>query len=64
MVDERVRKKLMSVLGSWHRQYKDEARMAIVAGLYQACGGGSQKKVSLCVFSAVARSAEQNPTLT
>jgi hypothetical protein len=44
MTDERVKKKLMSVLASWHRQFKDDPRMSVVAGLYQAVGGG-QKRV-------------------
>lgn len=46
MVDERVRKKLMSVLAGWHRQFKDDPRMSAIAGLYQAAGGG-QKRVTL-----------------
>ena len=38
--DERVKKKIMSVLGSWHRQFKDDPKMQLVAGLFVACGGG------------------------
>lgn len=48
MTDERVKKKLLSVLASWHRQFKEDPRMSVIAGLYQAVGGG-QKKV--CVGS-------------
>lgn len=43
MTDERVKKKLMSVLASWHRQFKDDPRMAAVAGLWQQLGGGQKK---------------------
>ncbi|KAF8323125.1 seryl-tRNA synthetase [Clavulina sp. PMI_390] len=46
MTDTRVKKKLMSVLASWHRQFKDNARMSAVAGLYQAAGGGEKKAPS------------------
>ena len=46
MTDERVKKKLMSVLASWHRQFKDDPRMSVIAGLYQAAGGG-QKRVTI-----------------
>ncbi|KAM0788811.1 hypothetical protein ACM66B_002897 [Microbotryomycetes sp. NB124-2] len=42
--DERVKKKLMSVLGSWYRQFHDDPRMSLVAGLYQACGGGKKSR--------------------
>lgn len=40
MVDEHVRRKLMSVLGSWHRQFKDDPKMHAVSSLYAQCGGG------------------------
>lgn len=40
--DERVKKKIMSVLGSWYRQFHDDPRMQLVAGLYAACGGGKK----------------------
>lgn len=43
--DERVKKKIMSVLGSWYREFKDDPKMQLVAGLYASCGGG--RKVSL-----------------
>jgi len=46
MTDERVKKKLMSVLASWHRQFKDDPRMSVIAGLYHAAGGG-QKRVTI-----------------
>lgn len=46
MTNERVKRKLMGVLASWHRQFKDDPRMSVVAGLYQAAGGG-QKRVIL-----------------
>ncbi|KAK4057873.1 hypothetical protein OIO90_001092 [Microbotryomycetes sp. JL221] len=42
--DERVKKKLMGVLGSWYRQFKDEPRMSQVAGLFGACGGGKKSR--------------------
>lgn len=54
MTDERVKKKLMSVLASWHRQFKDEPRMAVIAGLYQAAGGG-QKKVFIRNMQSLSR---------
>ncbi|GAA5971779.1 hypothetical protein JCM11641_001510 [Rhodosporidiobolus odoratus] len=41
--DSRIKKKLMSVLGSWFLQFKDDPRMQLVAGLYKSCGGGKQK---------------------
>lgn len=42
MTDERVKKKIMTVLGSWYRQFKDDPSMRLVAGLYHACGGGKK----------------------
>ena len=33
--DSKVRKKLMSVLASWHLQFKDQPSMSTVAGLYR-----------------------------
>lgn len=44
-LDARVKAKIMSVLGSWYRQFRDDPRMQLVAGLYVSCGGG--KKVRL-----------------
>ncbi|KAF8338027.1 uncharacterized protein EI90DRAFT_3144360 [Cantharellus anzutake] len=55
MTDEQVKKKLMSVLASWYRQFKDDPKMSLVAGLYHSCGGGSGKKPRL-VFDQAARS--------
>jgi hypothetical protein len=46
MTDEKVRKTLMSVLGSWHRQFKDNPSMKLVADLYNQCGGGGGKRNS------------------
>ncbi|SCV70614.1 BQ2448_3376 [Microbotryum intermedium] len=40
--DERVKKKIMSTLASWYRQFKDDSRMQLVAGLYASCGGGKK----------------------
>ncbi|GAA5927868.1 Lsb5p [Sporobolomyces koalae] len=41
--DERVKKKIASVLASWHRQFKDDPRMQLVAGLYKSCGLGAAR---------------------
>jgi len=40
MTDEQVKRKLMAVLGSWHRQFKDDPKMHAVSNLYTQCGGG------------------------
>ncbi|QRV83067.1 VHS domain protein [Ceratobasidium sp. AG-Ba] len=40
MTDEQVKRKLMSVLGSWHRQFKDDPKMHTISNLYTQCGGG------------------------
>jgi len=40
--EPQVKKKVMSVLGSWHVQFKDDPKMQLVAGLYKSCGGGKQ----------------------
>ncbi|SCZ97800.1 BZ3500_MvSof-1268-A1-R1_Chr7-3g09597 [Microbotryum saponariae] len=40
--DERVKKKIMATLASWYRQFKDDPRMQLVAGLYASCGGGKK----------------------
>lgn len=40
LTDEVVRKKLMSVLAGWHREFKDNPKMATVASLWTQCGGG------------------------
>ncbi|KDN43443.1 hypothetical protein RSAG8_06032, partial [Rhizoctonia solani AG-8 WAC10335] len=40
MTDEHVKRKLMSVLASWHRQFKDDPKMQAVSNLYTQCGGG------------------------
>ncbi|GAA5824446.1 hypothetical protein JCM10212_001456, partial [Sporobolomyces blumeae] len=42
--DARVKKKIMSVLASWHRQFKDDPKMQLAAGLYRACGGGAARE--------------------
>jgi LAS seventeen-binding protein 5 len=34
LTDERVKKRLVSLFGSWHRQFKDDPSMRTVAGLY------------------------------
>ncbi|GAA5893253.1 Lsb5p [Sporobolomyces salmoneus] len=41
--DERVKKKIASVLASWNRQFKDDPKMQLVAGLYRTCGFGAAK---------------------
>ena len=38
-----MKRKIMSVLGSWHRQFKDDPTMQLVAGLYGSCGGGTRR---------------------
>lgn len=45
LTDDRVKKKLMSVLGSWYRQFKDDPKMHLIAGLYHVCGGSGAKLV-------------------
>ncbi|RDX51011.1 seryl-tRNA synthetase [Lentinus brumalis] len=35
--DQKVKKKLASVLAGWHRQFKDDPSMALVAKLYEQC---------------------------
>jgi hypothetical protein len=42
LTDDAVKKKLMSVLASWHRQFKDQPGMSLVAGLYVSLGGGKR----------------------
>lgn len=44
LVDVSVRKLLMRVLLSWHQQFKVDPSMKMVAGLYQACGGGKKSE--------------------
>ncbi|PWY99026.1 hypothetical protein BCV70DRAFT_122727 [Testicularia cyperi] len=44
LVDASVRRLLMRVLLSWHQQFKDDPSMRMVAGLYQACGGGKKSE--------------------
>ena len=34
--DARVRKKLVSVLASWHRQFEGDPKMSLVANLYRS----------------------------
>lgn len=38
--NDRVKKKLYSMVLSWHRQFKDDPRMALVAGLYKTVRPG------------------------
>lgn len=40
--DPKVKKKIMSVLASWHAQFKDDPSMSLVAGLYQQCRPASR----------------------
>ncbi|KAG1828383.1 hypothetical protein EV424DRAFT_1386164 [Suillus variegatus] len=35
--DQKVKKKLMVVLASWHSQFKDDPSMSVVAGLFRQC---------------------------
>ncbi|KAL8277961.1 hypothetical protein RQP46_009593 [Phenoliferia psychrophenolica] len=42
MCDAAVKAKIMSVLGSWYRQFKDDPSMKLVASLYASCGGGKK----------------------
>ncbi|KAJ1301833.1 hypothetical protein OPQ81_009061 [Rhizoctonia solani] len=46
MTDEHVKRKLMSVLASWHRQFKDDPKMHTVSNLYTQCGGGRKSTSS------------------
>jgi len=45
MTDDHVKRKLMAVLASWHRQFKDDPKMSTVSGLYAQCGGGKKASV-------------------
>jgi hypothetical protein len=67
-----VKKKIMSVLGSWYRQFKDDPKMQLVAGLYASCGGGRKVRKAPggpsghctgCVADACIKS-DQIPTKT
>lgn len=40
LTDDAVKKKLMSVLAGWNREFKDNPKMATVASLWTQCGGG------------------------
>ncbi len=42
--DIKVKKKIMSVLASWHAQFKDDPSMSLVAGLYQQCRPASRHR--------------------
>ncbi|GAA97291.1 hypothetical protein E5Q_03969 [Mixia osmundae IAM 14324] len=44
MTDDTVKRKLMSVLASWHRSFKGDPSMHLVAGLWEACGGNQAAK--------------------
>ncbi|OJA16226.1 hypothetical protein AZE42_00013 [Rhizopogon vesiculosus] len=35
--DQKVKKKLLAVLASWHSQFKDDPSMSVVVGLYRQC---------------------------
>jgi hypothetical protein len=35
--DQKVKKKLMAVLASWHSQFKDDPSMSVVTGLFRQC---------------------------
>ncbi len=52
--DARLKRKILSVLAGWSRQFRDDPKMASVAGLYAACGGGSAagKRVGSTYHSA------------
>jgi ATPase subunit of ABC transporter with duplicated ATPase domains len=57
MTDKGVKRKLLLVLASLHSQFKDDPRMQLVAGLYEACGGGRKRKTANAAEQAYA--AEQ-----
>ncbi|KAG8891471.1 putative actin patch assembly and actin polymerization protein, partial [Tulasnella sp. 403] len=40
LTDESVKRKLLSLLASWHRQFKDDAKMSTIANLWGSVGGG------------------------
>lgn len=42
VIDAKVKRKIMNVLASWNRQFKDDPKMQLVAGLYNSCGGGKK----------------------
>ena len=46
--DQRVRKRLLSVLASWHRQFKDDPSMKLVSNLYPSvkASATSQRRLS------------------
>jgi LAS seventeen-binding protein 5 len=41
--DQKVKKKLVAVLASWHSQFKDDPSMSVVAGLYGQCRPASRR---------------------
>ncbi|TFY72806.1 hypothetical protein EVG20_g226 [Dentipellis fragilis] len=43
LTDPKVKRKLIGVLASWQRQFKDDRSMATVAGLYRQCHGAKQE---------------------
>lgn len=45
--DEHVRKKMMSLFGSWHRQFKDDSSMRTAAGLYSTVKPNHRASASL-----------------
>ncbi|GAA6046344.1 hypothetical protein JCM3770_004874 [Rhodotorula araucariae] len=55
--EPQVKKKVMSVLGSWHLQFKDDPKMQLVAGLYKSCGGGKQASRSAATEAYEAQQA-------
>lgn len=45
--DERVKKRLVSLFGSWHRQFKDDPSMRTAANLYTMVKGGARHNAAL-----------------
>ncbi|KAG8999652.1 putative actin patch assembly and actin polymerization protein [Tulasnella sp. JGI-2019a] len=58
LTDETVKRKLMSVLGSWYRQFKDDRKMATVAGLWAQCGGNVKPRRPVSIQQSPPRETE------
>jgi len=41
--NQKVKRKLVAVLASWHQQFKSDPSMALVAGLYKQCKPDSRR---------------------
>lgn len=53
LCDEKVKRKLMSILKSWSSQFAKDPKMHTVAGLYVACGGGKSVRPPISSYHFV-----------